>query len=172
MPDNPHGKEDFGHEKKKSSHKFGAVGTEEELGDMHLSTENYSVALEYYERALQKIHLSPHPPELLRIYRKISDCYSKKGLLREAMTFLQSAESHHEETDEFGKGRSRRRLTKRPRRTGCSGRATNTGRSRTRSCSLRTAICASETMIKPSSSSPMLSLRTGASRMQSASRMY
>ena len=104
MPDNPHGKEDFGHEKKKSSHKFGAVGTEEELGDMHLSTENYSVALEYYERALQKIHLSPHPPELLRIYRKISDCYSKKGLLREAMTFLQSAESHHEETDEFGKG--------------------------------------------------------------------
>jgi DNA-binding NtrC family response regulator/tetratricopeptide (TPR) repeat protein len=104
MPDNPLGKEDFGYEKKKSPHKFKAIGTEEELGDMHLSTENHSVALEYYERALQKIHLSPQPAELLRIYRKISDCYSKKGLLREAMTFLQSAESHCEETDEFGKG--------------------------------------------------------------------
>jgi DNA-binding NtrC family response regulator/tetratricopeptide (TPR) repeat protein len=104
MPENPHGKEDFGYEKKKSPHKFKTIGTEEELGDMHLSTENYSVALEYYERALQKIHLSPQPPELLRIYRKISDCYSKKGLLHEAMTFLQSAESHCEEADAFGKG--------------------------------------------------------------------
>jgi transcriptional regulator with GAF, ATPase, and Fis domain/Tfp pilus assembly protein PilF len=104
MPDSPNGREDFEYEKKKSSHKYKAIGSEEELGDMHLSTENYSVALEYYERALQKVHVNPHPSELLRIYRKISDCYSKKGLLREAGTFLQSAESHCEETDEFGKG--------------------------------------------------------------------
>jgi transcriptional regulator with GAF, ATPase, and Fis domain/tetratricopeptide (TPR) repeat protein len=104
MPNDPRGKDEFEYEKKRPQNKFKTVGSEEELGDMHLSTENYSVALEYYERALQKIHVSPLPADLLRIYRKISDCYSKKGLLREAMTFLQSAESHCDETDAFGKG--------------------------------------------------------------------
>ncbi len=97
MPDDRHGKDDFEYEKKKSQPKYKTVGSEEELGDMHFSTENYSVALEYYEKALQKIHLAPQPAELLRIYRKISDCYVQKGLFREAATFLQSAESHCEE---------------------------------------------------------------------------
>ena len=93
MPDNPQGRDDFEYEKKKSQPNYKVIGPEEELGDMHFSTENYSVALEYYEKALQKIHSNPHPSELLRIYRKISDCYVQKGLLHEAMTFLESAES-------------------------------------------------------------------------------
>ena len=104
MPESPRGKDEFEYGKKRPQNKFKTIGSEEELGDMHLSTENYSVALEYYEKALQKIHINPQPTDLLRIYRKISDCYSKKGLLREAMTFLQSAESHCEEGDEFGRG--------------------------------------------------------------------
>jgi len=104
MPEDPRGKDDFEYEKKKSQSKCKVVGPEEELGDMHFSTENYSVALEYYEKALQKIHGNPHPSELLRIYRKISDCYVQKGLLHEAMTFLESAESQCDEHDAFGKG--------------------------------------------------------------------
>jgi DNA-binding NtrC family response regulator/tetratricopeptide (TPR) repeat protein len=104
MPDNRNGKDEFEDEKRKSQPKYKTVGSEEELGDMHFSTENYSVALEYYEKALQKIHLSPQPAELLRIYRKISDCYLQKGLFREAATFLRSAESHCDENDSFGKG--------------------------------------------------------------------
>jgi len=104
MPDDFRGKDEFGYDKKKPQNKFKTIGSEEELGDMHYSTENYSVALEYYEKALQKVHLTPHPPDLFRLYRKISDCYGKKGLLREAMTFLQSAESNCAEDDEFGRG--------------------------------------------------------------------
>lgn len=104
MPDNPRDRDEFEKDEKGPQHKYQATGTEEELGDMHYSTENYSVALEYYEKALQKIHIAPQPADLLRIYRKISDCYSKKGLLHEAMTFLESAESHCDEHDDFGKG--------------------------------------------------------------------
>jgi two-component system NtrC family response regulator len=103
MPDVPRGKDNYG--KKHPKHQYKALSSTEELGDMHLATENYSVALEYYEQTLQKIHLTPvHGTELVRVYRKISDCYRKKGLLREAMTFLKSAESHCEEDDEIGKG--------------------------------------------------------------------
>ncbi|MDD4856633.1 MAG: tetratricopeptide repeat protein, partial [Candidatus Krumholzibacteria bacterium] len=103
MPEEPKGKGDFEY-KKKPEPKFKVVGPEEELGDMHFSTENYSVALEYYEKALQKIHLAPHPSDLLRIYSKISDCYVQKGLFHEARTFLESAESQCEENDDLGKG--------------------------------------------------------------------
>lgn len=103
MPDVPNGKDGFEYRKRPQPN-FRAVCSEEELGDMHLSTENYSVALEYYEKALQKIHLAPQPADLFRIYRKISDCYRKKGLLREALTFLRSAENHCDEADDFGKG--------------------------------------------------------------------
>jgi DNA-binding NtrC family response regulator/tetratricopeptide (TPR) repeat protein len=103
MPENPQGKGDFEYEKKPEP-KYKVIGPEEELGDMHFSTENYSVALEYYEKALQKVHLNPQPSDLLRIYRKISDCYVQKGLFREATAFLESAESQCDEHDTFGKG--------------------------------------------------------------------
>ncbi len=103
MPDIPQGNESHGKKHPKHQYKK-SVGSTEEIGDMHLSTENYSVALEYYEQALQKTHLTAVRSDLVRIYRKISDCYRKKGLLREAMTFLGSAESHCEEDDEIGRG--------------------------------------------------------------------
>ncbi len=94
MPEDPGGREEFEYDKRPPKHKYKPLTSEEELGDMHFSTENYSVALEYYERGLQKSHTTATPSDLVRVYRKISDCYYKKGLLREAMAFLQSAESH------------------------------------------------------------------------------
>ena len=103
MPKDPGGKEDFGFEKRPPKHKYKPLTSEEELGDMHFSTENYSVALEYYERGLQKSHPNATPSDLVRVYRKISDCYYKKGLLREAMAFLQSAESHCDPKNEIEK---------------------------------------------------------------------
>jgi transcriptional regulator with AAA-type ATPase domain/tetratricopeptide (TPR) repeat protein len=105
MPDGPQGKENFEYENNQPRHKFKSTGTEEELGDMHLSTENYSVALEYYDKALQKVQtVGSGPSDLVRVYRKISDCYRKKGLLREAMSFLDSAATHCDEEDLIGKG--------------------------------------------------------------------
>ena len=105
MPDGPQGKDDFEYEKNQPRHKFKSTGTEEELGDMHLSTENYSVALEYYDKALQKVQTAAGgPSDLVRVYRKISDCYRKKGLLREAMSFLDSAATHCEEGELIDKG--------------------------------------------------------------------
>lgn len=105
MPDGPHGKEYFEYENNRSGRQYKPVSSEEELGDMHLATENYSVALEYYEKALQKIQLLPVEPEgRVHLYRKISDCYRKRGLLREAMTFLESASSYCAADDIIGKG--------------------------------------------------------------------
>ena len=105
MPDGPQGKDNFEYEKNQPRHKFKSTCTEEELGDMHLSTENYSVALEYYDKALQKVQTAAGgPSDLVRVYRKISDCYRKKGLLREAMSFLDSAATHCEEGELIDKG--------------------------------------------------------------------
>lgn len=105
MPDGPQGKDNFEYEDRQPRHKFKSTGSEEELGDMHYSTENYTVALEYYDKALQRIQTrSGDPAELVRIYRKISDSYRKKGLLREAMSFLESASSNCAEDDEIGRG--------------------------------------------------------------------
>ncbi len=105
MPDGPQGKDSFEYEKNLPRHKFKSTGTEEELGDMHLSTENYSVALEYYDKALQHVQTAGGgPSDLVRVYRKISDCYRKKGLLREAMSFLDSAATHCDDEDLIGKG--------------------------------------------------------------------
>ncbi len=105
MPGRPRGKDEFEYEKREQKHKYKSLSSEEGLGDMHLSTENYTVALEYYDKALRMVHsTSSKPADLVRIYRKISDCYRKKGLLREAMAFLQNAQSHCEENDVIGKG--------------------------------------------------------------------
>jgi DNA-binding NtrC family response regulator/tetratricopeptide (TPR) repeat protein len=104
MPDEPQGNDYFNKERNNSKHGYKAIGDEEELGDMHFSTENYSVALEYYEKALQKLHVLPHSSlNLVVIHLKIADCYKKKGLLKEAMAFLDSAESHCDEDDMIGK---------------------------------------------------------------------
>jgi DNA-binding NtrC family response regulator/tetratricopeptide (TPR) repeat protein len=103
MPENPDASEGFEFEKRPPKHKYKPLTTEEELGDMHFSTENYSVALEYYEKALQKSHITATPSDLVRFYLKISNCYFKKGILREAMAFLQSAASHCSEDDNIAR---------------------------------------------------------------------
>jgi len=97
MTERPHDRDEYS--EKYSRQRFKSPAPEEELGDMHLATENYSIALEYYERALNKIHANPRPDDLLRLYLKISDCYRKKGLLDESKTFLKSAASHCDNTD-------------------------------------------------------------------------
>lgn len=102
MPDRPSDKDDFS--KKYPFRKYKTPVPEEELGDMHLATENYSVALEYFEKALNKIHKNPSPADLIRLYLKISDCYRKKGLLDEAWTFLKSAQTHCDESDRIAAG--------------------------------------------------------------------
>ncbi|MBN1163377.1 MAG: sigma 54-interacting transcriptional regulator [Candidatus Krumholzibacteriota bacterium] len=105
MPEDPQGKGNFEYENNQPGRKYKSTGSEEELGDMHLSTENYSVALEYYEKVVKKLHSGAGSnQDFLRIYRKIGDCYWKKGLLREAMTFLDSAEGYCDEDDIIGKG--------------------------------------------------------------------
>ncbi len=58
MPNDPQGKGDFEYEKNQSGPRYKSSSTEEELGDMHLATENYSVALEYYEKVLKSVHVS------------------------------------------------------------------------------------------------------------------
>ena len=105
MPDSPEGNDSFEYDKKQHRHKYKSTGSEEELGDMHLSTENYSVALEYYDKALHKVQgAGSASADLVRIYQKISDCYRKKGMLREAMSYLDSAASHCEEEDAICRG--------------------------------------------------------------------
>ncbi len=105
MPDDPQGKGNFEYDKNRHGNQYKSICSEEELGDMHLATESYSVALEYYEKALQKAHSITHEPgDLVRVYLKISDCYRKKGLVREASTFLESASSHCTPEDIIGKG--------------------------------------------------------------------
>ncbi len=104
MPEEPQGNDYFSKERSSSNHGYQSVGDEEQLGDMHFSTENYTVALEYYEKALQKLHITPQSDiNLVVIHLKIADCYKKKGLLREAMAFLESAQSHCKEDDLVGK---------------------------------------------------------------------
>ncbi len=98
MPDNPQGDDKFNFGNEHSERGFRSTGSEEELGDMHLSTENYSVALEYYTKALQR-NVEADPDSIVRIYRKISDCYRKKGMLAEAMAFLEDAELNCGEDD-------------------------------------------------------------------------
>ena len=76
MPEDPKDRGRGEYSKNNPRQKTPSVGTEEELGDMHYSTENYSVALEYYEKSLKKINAkTPASHDLARIYRKISDCY-------------------------------------------------------------------------------------------------
>ncbi len=93
MPEDPSGNDNFGYGKEHSENDFKSTGSAEELGDVHFSTENYSVALEYYMQVLQE-NANWNSVDIIRIYRKISDCYRKKGMLSEAMAFLEDARLH------------------------------------------------------------------------------
>lgn len=62
----------------------------EEIGEMHLSTENYSTAIEYFQRALESPDLSDFP-DRYRLLLRISDCHRQKGRHREAQSWLDRA---------------------------------------------------------------------------------
>lgn len=104
MPENPSGKDDSEYRGKESAPKYNAVSTEEELGDMHFSTENFSVAMEYYEKSLEKLRQSAHSADLSRLYRKMCACCIEKGLLQEAIGYLKIAEASCDENDNYSKG--------------------------------------------------------------------
>jgi DNA-binding NtrC family response regulator/tetratricopeptide (TPR) repeat protein len=65
--------------------------TDEEIGDMHFSTENFTLAREYYEKALRQIGERGSPSAWGRLFRKISDCYIHKGHNQEASRYLEKA---------------------------------------------------------------------------------
>ncbi|HMA76479.1 MAG TPA: hypothetical protein VKO43_04130, partial [Candidatus Krumholzibacteriaceae bacterium] len=103
MSEDASGNDSFGYGKDDPEKNFQSTSSAEELGDMHLSTENYSVALEYYTRVLQE-NVKNDPSSNVRVYRKISDCYRRKGMLSEAMAFLEDAELHRKEDDLISMG--------------------------------------------------------------------
>lgn len=62
----------------------------EEIGQMHFSTENYSTAIEYFNKSLESQDIKDFP-DRFRIYLRIGDCYRKKGNFKEAWTLLDQA---------------------------------------------------------------------------------
>jgi two-component system NtrC family response regulator len=66
------------------------IAPSEEIGEMHFSTENYSTAIEYFERALSPSDL-PDYPDRYRLLLRLSDCHRHKGRHREAQTSLDQA---------------------------------------------------------------------------------
>jgi transcriptional regulator with GAF, ATPase, and Fis domain/tetratricopeptide (TPR) repeat protein len=62
----------------------------EEIGQMHFSTENYSTAIEYFSKALESQDIKDFP-DRFRIYLRIGDCFRKKGNYKEAWTLLEQA---------------------------------------------------------------------------------
>jgi transcriptional regulator with GAF, ATPase, and Fis domain/Flp pilus assembly protein TadD len=65
----------------------------EEVGDFHYGSDGFSTALEYYENALQGLGIDQEfdPAVAAKLNRKISDCYRSKGLLEEALGYLERA---------------------------------------------------------------------------------
>ena len=59
------------------------VAPSEEIGEMHFSTENYTTAIEYFQRALDSQDLRNFP-DRYRLHLRISDCHRQKGRHREA----------------------------------------------------------------------------------------
>ena len=64
----------------------------EEIAQMHFSTENYTTAIEYFTKALESPDLKDFP-DRFRIQLRIGDCHRKKGNYREAWKLLESARS-------------------------------------------------------------------------------
>jgi transcriptional regulator with GAF, ATPase, and Fis domain/tetratricopeptide (TPR) repeat protein len=64
----------------------------EEIAQMHFSTENYSTAIEYFTKALETPDLKDFP-DRFRIYLRIGDCHRRKGNYREAWKLLETARS-------------------------------------------------------------------------------
>ena len=56
----------------------------ESMGDFHFSSENFSLALEYFEKAYQHTQVEGPQGDLWRLGFKIGDAYRRKGLFSEA----------------------------------------------------------------------------------------
>lgn len=66
------------------------IAPSEEIGEMHFSTENYSTAIEYFDRALGSPDLKDYP-DRYRLLLRLSDCHLQKGRHREAQSWLDQA---------------------------------------------------------------------------------
>lgn len=62
----------------------------EEIGEMHFSTENYSTAIEYFQKALESPDLNDYP-DRYRVLLRIADSHERKGEHREAHDALSLA---------------------------------------------------------------------------------
>ena len=66
------------------------VTPSEEIGQMHFSSENYSTALEYFQKALRASDLKDFP-DRFRLNLRVGDCYRQRGNYRDARKFLERA---------------------------------------------------------------------------------
>jgi transcriptional regulator with GAF, ATPase, and Fis domain/tetratricopeptide (TPR) repeat protein len=75
---------------KKKEFSKSVIAPGEEIGEMHFSTENYSTAIEYFQRALDSPDLRDYP-DRYRLLLRLSDCHRHKGRHREAQEWLDRA---------------------------------------------------------------------------------
>jgi transcriptional regulator with GAF, ATPase, and Fis domain/tetratricopeptide (TPR) repeat protein len=54
------------------------TSSDEEIGEMHFATENFSTALEYFRGALEQPDV-PDYPDRFRLLMRVSDCHRKRG---------------------------------------------------------------------------------------------
>jgi transcriptional regulator with GAF, ATPase, and Fis domain len=78
--------------------------TGEEIGEMHYATENFSTALEYFQKALGSPDGSPYPDKF-RVLLRISDCHRKRGQYADAQRFLDAARVVVDELSDEALGR-------------------------------------------------------------------
>ncbi|MBM4116544.1 tetratricopeptide repeat protein [bacterium] len=77
----------------------------EAMGDFHFSSENYTLALEYFEQAYQNLQNEGPRAELWRLAFKLGESYHRKGLDNEAREWFYLAQARlkgRETSLEFG----------------------------------------------------------------------
>jgi len=77
----------------------------EAMGDFFFSSENFSLALEYFEKAYKQVQEEGPRAELWRLAFKIGDSFRRKGLFNEAREWFCLAQRRlegHEESVEYG----------------------------------------------------------------------
>ncbi|MBN2172362.1 MAG: sigma 54-interacting transcriptional regulator [Candidatus Krumholzibacteriota bacterium] len=77
----------------------------EAMGDFFFSSENFSLALEYFEKAYKQVQEEGPRAELWRLAFKIGDSYRRKGLFNEAREWFYLAQRRlegREESVEYG----------------------------------------------------------------------
>ncbi|UCG52543.1 MAG: sigma 54-interacting transcriptional regulator [Candidatus Latescibacterota bacterium] len=78
------------HNNKRRKHPESVFSPNEEIGQMHFATENYSAAIEYFTKALQSNDLNDFP-DRFRLFLRIGDCHRKKGSYKDAWKLLEKA---------------------------------------------------------------------------------